>query len=128
MGINRRGFTLVEVLLTSVVLAFGTLLLHQTYLRLADYYGRYISGMRVEGFIHDKLWEGREAVVYFPENGPASASGSAEIDGKTYDWRREATPMSGPGLYSISVSVAWTDGGREAGLTRQIYAYHREIK
>lgn len=125
---REGGFTLVEVMLTAVLLTLGTLLLHQSYLRLADLYGRYVNDMRLQGWVADQMWQAREAVVYSSQ--PVEdlpAGGTVEIGPKSFQWRREVRSIPGRGLYSIRMDVSWLEGNRPAGLSREVYAMHREI-
>lgn len=126
---SSLGFTLVEIMLTAVVLALGTLLLHQSYLRLADLYGRYISGVRLEGWVAEQLWDAREAIAYSPSGAePLASSGAVTLGHKTFRWTREARLLSGRGLYSVRMRVNWEEGNRPAQLVRETYVFQKQLQ
>ena len=126
---NESGFTLIEIMMTSVIMALGTLLLHDSFLKFAELYGRYTDGIRVESWVNDQLWQAREAIVYAPgEAGNVSGSGTVVIGSRSFDWTRQGKLLSGRGFYSIQMNVSWLEGNRPTSTSREIYAFRKQLQ
>ncbi len=119
---SARGFTLVEVLMAVAMLALGTLLIQEGFLRSAYLYGRYANTMRASVWVNERLWQAREAVL-FSEDPPAPDGGEFTSEGVPFRWALgvEALPLA-KDLYALKLTVDWSEGGRPLSLVREIYA------
>lgn len=124
---NKRGFTLIEVMLTVVVLSLGTLLIQESYLRTAHLFGVYANTFRARAWVDEKMWELREASVFAEAPASGSGAGSFTVSGKVFRWQSEVTPLPGKDAFALKVNVDWNEGNRPTWLTQETYATKTEI-
>jgi prepilin-type N-terminal cleavage/methylation domain-containing protein len=119
----EAGFTLVEVLAATVILAIGTMLLQGGLLRSAHLYGRYSASLKASLWADDKLWDVREAIVFTDPPNPESASGRFNVDGREFGWDLDVRSL-GENIYKAGLAVRWNEGNAPAELNREIYVSH----
>lgn len=119
---RRAGFTLVEVLMAVAMLALGTLLIQEGFLRSAHLYGRYTNTMRASVWMNERLWRAREAVL-FSEEPPSPDGGEFTAEGTSFKWLLGVEPLpKARRLYALKLTVDWREGSRPLSLVREIYA------
>ena len=127
-NIKKRGFTLIEVLVTTAVLSLGIVLIYRGFFTLLDSYGYYSNYLRVAAFADEKLWQAQDALSCFGPGAGAGSSGRLNIQNKDFSWRFSVSPIevgagsNPPLLYRIDLAVDWQEGPRTKELTRNGYA------
>jgi prepilin-type N-terminal cleavage/methylation domain-containing protein len=116
-----KGFTLVEVMAATVILALGTLLLQGGLLRSAHLYGRYSNSLKASLWADDKLWDVRESIVFSNPPDPEGGEGSFTVDGRNFDWSLDVRTQ-GEDLYRASLEIRWNEGNSPVAIRREIYA------
>ena len=123
-NIKKRGFTLIEVLVTTAVLSLGIVLIYRGFFTLLDSYGYYSNYLRVAAFADEKLWQAQDALSCFGPGAGAGSSGRLNIRNKNFNWRLSVSPIEAESLYRIDLAVDWQEGPRIRGLTRNAYALY----
>lgn len=120
------GFTLVEIMVTSAVLALGTVAVFQSNLMNLNVYGRYVNLLSIQNWADEKMWEAKEAI--YQNDFPDEMKTSGEFEGtvKTYRWELETEPnpsneIGSNSLYEITLNVSWLEGNQTARLTRKSF-------
>jgi prepilin-type N-terminal cleavage/methylation domain-containing protein len=118
---SREGFTLVEVMLAVAILALGTLVIQEGYLRSADLFGRYKNTLRAQIWAGEKMWEALDGAVHADPPVTGTSEGEFVSGGKRFRWRLEVEPL-GTLLYALRLRTEWQEGGRTVALLRETYA------
>lgn len=104
------------------LLALGTLLIQEGFLRSAHLYGRYANTMRASVWMNERLWQARETAL-FSEDPPPPDGGEFTSEGIPFRWSLGVSelPLT-ERLYALKLTVNWNEGGRPLSLVREIYA------
>ena len=109
---SRRGFTLLEVLVSLAILSI-TLLLAYEVLSGAIAAEDRSERWTVASFLGESLV--RESVARWPETGDAEGKFAAPMD--SYSWKRSIRPAMHPDAREVHVTVTWSSEGREEKVT-----------
>ncbi|MEK6564703.1 MAG: prepilin-type N-terminal cleavage/methylation domain-containing protein [Candidatus Omnitrophota bacterium] len=121
---EARGFTLIEVLVTTAVLSLGIVLIYRAFFTLLDSFGYYSNYLRVAAFADEKLWQAQDALSCFGPDAGAGSSGRLNIQNKDFNWRLSVSPIEAESLYRIDLAVSWRQGPRTRELSRNGYALY----
>ena len=105
---DRRGFTLLEVLVSLAILSITLLLAYEV---LSGAIGAEDRSERwtVASCLGETLV--RESTAAWPEIGDSSGKFAAPMD--SYSWKRSIRPAAHPDAREVHVTVTWSAGGRE---------------
>lgn len=109
---DRRGFTLLEVLVSLAILSVTLLLAYQVLsgaIAAEDRSERWT----VASFLGESLV--RESTAAWPGTGESSGKFAAPMD--AYSWRRSIRPAAHPDAREVHVIVTWSAEGREERVT-----------
>jgi type II secretion system protein I len=105
---NRRGFTLLEVLVSLAILSITLLLAYRILsgaIAAEDRSERWTAA----SFLGEALV--RESTAVWPETGEASGKFAAPMD--AYSWQRSIRPAAHPDAREVHVTVTWSSEGAE---------------
>ncbi len=119
----QSGFSLIEVLLSVVILSTGLVLINQTLLRsltAADYAN---TRARADQAVEKKIWEVK-SLAWAERSRPPAREEGVLLEGKeTFPYELQSVGVRGSDfLYEVRLAVKWLNSGREKGLTRAFYA------
>lgn len=123
---KESGFSFVELLLTVVFVLLGSQMIQGGFLRAADMFGRYSNTLKTLVWAEGTMNRAREALIR-DELETGTESGVYTLSGKDYSWTRQMQSMDGPGLYSLRLSVAWTESGKPFSIHKEIYVHHPDL-
>ena len=109
---DRRGFTLLEVLVSLAILSITLLLAYQVLsgaIAAEDRSERWT----VASFLGETLV--RESTATWPETGESSGKFPAPME--SYSWKRSIRPAIHPDAREVHVAVTWSSEGREETVT-----------
>ncbi len=121
---KKKGFTLIEVLVTTAVLSLGIVLIYRAFFTLLDSFGYYSNYLRVAAFADEKLWQAQDALSCFGPDAGAGSSGRLNIQNKDFNWRLSVSPIGAESLYRLDLAVSWRQGPRTRELYRNTYALY----
>ena len=105
---DRRGFTLLEVLVSLAILSVTLLLAYQVLsgaIAAEDRSERWtVASCLGESLV-------RESTAAWPETGESSGKFAAPMD--AYSWQRSIRPAVHPDAREVHVTITWSAGGRE---------------
>jgi len=109
---DRRGFTLLEVLVSLAILSITLLLAYQVLSSAIAAEDR-AERWTVASFLGESLL--RESTVVWPETG--ESSGKFAAPNEAYSWQRSIRPAAHPDALEVHVAVTWSAEGREERVT-----------
>jgi prepilin-type N-terminal cleavage/methylation domain-containing protein len=124
-GNNKKGFTLIEVLVTTAVLAFGIVSIFQALfivMSAFSYVSRYLNIVPVAD---EKVWQVQDSLQRMGPKASFEPQGVFEAGGKEYNWELSVKLAdSASYLYRIDLSTGWKEGRRDYRLERSAYAIY----
>ena len=124
---GSRGFTLIEVMVATAVLAFGTVMVFEAFFVSANTYASYERYLKASAWMPQKLWEVEQAVMQYGDAASLEPEGRVVLSGKQFDWKMTSESMDEEsGLYRILLEVSWKQGVRRPRLLRGAYVIHSQ--
>ncbi len=117
---NKDAFSLLEVLVATVILSVGVVFLFPSFFLATDALGITNDQLVALPWAENKLWEDARALERV---GPAVAgfdAGQVSLGKKTYIWERSSEEVE-PGLFVLTLTVRWVAGGREHEMVYATY-------
>jgi prepilin-type N-terminal cleavage/methylation domain-containing protein len=108
---SERGFSLLEVLVATVILSIGVVFLFPSFFMAADALVNTRERLTVQSWAENRLWESARTLEQVGGGVVLSDAGEVLLGKKTYAWEMESGEVD-PGLSSLSLTVRWTSGGR----------------
>ena len=123
---NREGFTLIEVLLSIMLVSYVVVLVFQAFFKSLGAIDETQDRLNILYHIHNRLLAVRLAI----ENGQTVTAGdlggSISIDNKPFYYRIGVKDTDGTGsLYKIDGLFYWFEGNRRINIARQLLCMGR---
>ncbi|MDD5466092.1 MAG: prepilin-type N-terminal cleavage/methylation domain-containing protein [Candidatus Omnitrophica bacterium] len=125
LKIGNKGFTLIEVMVTTVVLSLGTVLIYGAFFTSLDAFNRYTNYLNLIPWMDEQLWQAQDGLNKFGALAQLQTTGEFQKSGKTFSWGLNYSLIDG-GLYKIDLDLYWQQGQRKAGLSRSAYAEYKK--
>jgi prepilin-type N-terminal cleavage/methylation domain-containing protein len=109
---NSRGFSLLEVLVATVILSTGAVFIFPSFFMASDALGIARDQLVVQSWADNKLWEDARALEQAGQDAAALDAGEVVLGKETYTWERRSEEVD-PGLFALTLTVRWTAAGRE---------------
>lgn len=124
---NKRGFTLVEVMVATAVLALGVAMIYQGFFISLDSLGYCRDYLRFAPLADEKIWQAQDTLRRLGPKAELEAAGSFMEGGRNAGWNLSYHLLDElSGLYEINLGVLWKNGQRTARLSRGAYALYDE--
>jgi prepilin-type N-terminal cleavage/methylation domain-containing protein len=123
------GFTLIETMVATAILAVGTLLIYEALFMSLDSFNYCRRYLYIAPRADDMLWQAQNDLACFGSVGATGPSGEFYSDSRRVEWsllHGEIDPKSK--LYRIDLSLLWKEGSKNFRLSRSGYALYREIE
>ena len=122
---QESGFSLIEVMLTVVVLTLIVLTIYPSNLLSLGVYGEYMNRLNIQNWAEEKMWETKEKILQSDAPEAGENTGELHYRNKTYRWRIEIQETDLKDFYTILLDIDWA-GRREASLSRTTSVRKRE--
>jgi prepilin-type N-terminal cleavage/methylation domain-containing protein len=124
---NNRGFTLLEVMLASVVLALGTVMIYQAYFSLLNSHAYMSEYLRLSPWMDEKLWEAQDVLAHGGGQAGIETHGGFLQGGRKFAWDLNISPISQrEGLFDIELVVAKVAEKGNRRFSRNAYVIQAE--
>jgi prepilin-type N-terminal cleavage/methylation domain-containing protein len=128
---NKKGFTLIEVMVTTAVLAFGIVSIFQALFIILGAFSYVSHYLDVVSVADEKVWEARDALIRSGPQAALAPQGKFDAGGKLYDWTlaahvSESAQMqnSTATVYRLDLSTRWKEGRRDYRIERSSYVIY----
>ncbi|MDD5129681.1 MAG: prepilin-type N-terminal cleavage/methylation domain-containing protein [Candidatus Omnitrophica bacterium] len=123
----RRGFTLLEVMITTAVLALGATMIYRSFFIAVDSFNYYATLLRITPWMDEKIWQAQNQFKHPGAAGAITGSGQLEVNNKNITWSLDYNSIDqSDNLYKIDLVLSWTQGLRQIKSFRTAYAIHFE--
>lgn len=125
LKIGTKGFTLMEVMVATVVLSLGTVLIYGSFFSSLDAFSRYVNYLNVIPWADEQLWRAQDELMKLGDQAQVQTAGNFQKTGKDFKWGLNYSRID-EGLYSIDLGLYWQQGQRGAELSRSAYAEYKK--
>ena len=125
-GNRKQGFTLIEVMVATAVLAFSLVLIYQAFFISLDSYNYCSNFLDVVSWADEKIWQSQDSIGRLGSIA-GQAEGSFESKSRKFDWRiDEDIAGQNTTLHKINLVLSWKEGKRDMQLSRTAYAIYEK--
>jgi prepilin-type N-terminal cleavage/methylation domain-containing protein len=121
------GFTLIEVMVTTVVLALTALLVYEAFFITLDTYNYCYNYLNVLSLANEKVWQAQDDLATSGVLSNIEEGGEFTNRNKKFLWSLSNSLISGSalqGLYRIDFILSWREGKRVAKISRTAFAIY----
>ncbi len=122
---SLTGFTLMEVMVATVILSLGTVLIYSSFFTSLDSFNRYTNYLSVISWMDEHLWHAQDELTKLGAQAQLQSAGDFQNAGKDFKWGLNYSLID-DGLYRIDLDLYWQQGQRKAGLSRSAYAEYKK--
>jgi len=124
---SNKGFTLIEVMMATAVLALGTVLIHEAFFISLDAFGYYFHYLNVAPWADEKIWDAQDELSRLGPQAKIEKEGEFVDRNKNFRWNLSYEPLEEThSLYRIDLVLSWREGRRKADLSRSACAIYEK--
>jgi len=124
---SDNGFTLVEVMIATAVLALGIVLIHEAFFASLDAFGYYSNYLRVAPWADEKIWDAQDELRRLGPRADIEREGEFLGRNKNFRWNLSYGPLGETkSLYRVDLILSWQEGKRRVSLLRSAYAIYEK--
>ena len=127
IGSNFRGFTLIEVMVTTAILALGIVLIYESFFISLDSFELCSNYLNIAPWMDEKIWQAQDILNRSGNLDEVETQGEFQNKGKNFTWNLSSNLIDkDQGLYEIDLGVFWKEGKRQIRLSRNTYALSKK--
>ncbi|MBN1913542.1 MAG: prepilin-type N-terminal cleavage/methylation domain-containing protein [Candidatus Omnitrophica bacterium] len=124
---SKKGFTLLEAMVTVAVLSFGIVLIYEALFISLDALNYCSSYFTVSAWMSEKISQAQNTLTYLGTLPDLDTSGDFADKNGSFSWRLSYGPIGEEeGLYQINIDVSQHKTKRALKLSRVSYALFKE--
>lgn len=121
MHFRKNGFTLLEVMLATVILSFGIAFIYQSFFTSLNGTVYVCNRLNASLELSNKIWEIQDKIrhggVYNLQKG-----GQVSLNNRTYNWQALYEPLdTNYNFYNVLIKFWWLQNNRQKGISRSVY-------
>lgn len=126
---SSRGFTLIELIVTVGILAFGIVTIYEAFFVSVDTYGFYVNYLETQDWIDEKIAQKNDELTRALTLEIGAISGQVVRNQKTFHWTVVVSPVNVEyGLYKVDVTLSWNQGSKRVHASRVAYLLPPQLK
>jgi len=123
----RYGFTLIEIMVATVILSLGAVLVHEAFFLFLDTYSYCTNYLNVVCWQDEKIWQTQDDLNRLGTLEAIQTNGEFIKRNKDFAWNLSYGAIDATqGLYKIDLVVFWQEGQRGVRLSRSAYVMYED--
>ncbi len=123
----KRSFTLIEVMLSTVVLALGIVVIYESFFTSLELFGYYNNYLNISSSADEIIWNAQNELSLFGSEAQMGRKGIVRQNNKDFYWKLSFGLINSDiNLYKIDLFFYWKEGAKDSKLSRIAYAVYRE--
>jgi prepilin-type N-terminal cleavage/methylation domain-containing protein len=123
----QQGFSLVEVMVATAVLAFSVVMIYQAFFISLDSFNYCSDYLDVVSWADDKIWTAQDSLSRSGALSQIETQGEFVNNNKKFIWVLSQELLGDQvSLYKINLDLLWRRGKREIKLSRSAYAIYEK--
>lgn len=128
-GNKRFGFTLIELMIATVVLSLGVVMIYEAYFLSLYTFNYCYDYLNIVSWADEQIWQAQDDLSRLGALSQPEVSGEFRKNNKDFKWDLSYASMGGAcGLYSVDLAINWHEGAKTRRLTRTAFALRYEEK
>lgn len=125
---GNKGFTLLEVMIATVVLSLGATLIYESFFISVDSFDYYSTLFKTIPWMDEKIWQTQDSLARLGPNAQLETGGELNSGSKDILWNLTYNPIDESGsLFQVNLTLSWPQGRKTIRLSRSAYAsYFKE--
>ena len=126
---KKRGFTFVEVIVATIVLALGIVVIYEGFLTTLGGFNYCLDYLDAQLWMDEKMWDVQDKLYHYKTLLTQDSEGTFIVDGKEFDWSLAYSLIQGSkeaSLYEVTLDISWQEGLHRPKSTRGAYLLYLE--
>ncbi len=120
---GQSGFSLIEVVLSVIVLSVGLIAVNQTLLFALSSLNYADIRMQADQLAEEKIWEVQSTARHSAQKPPVREEGEILGSDRAFNYILQSVAVRGSSyLYESRLSLEWRDSGKKNKIVRHFYA------
>ena len=129
IGSKKQAFTLIEVMLATMVLSLGAVLIHEVFFKSLDTFNYCHNYFSVGYWLDEKIWSVQDNLRQSGPLANIARGGKFKAGNKDFVWILSYDlAYDTRDLYKIVLDVSWREGPRDIRESRTAFAKYVEKK
>jgi prepilin-type N-terminal cleavage/methylation domain-containing protein len=126
-----KGFTLIEVIIATMVLSFGILLVYEGFFKSLEAFNYYNKYFKVSFSVNETMWQAQDELSRFGELLTTDTGILSDFIDKNRDAARNLSnelmyEIDGKSFYRIDFLLTWNENGRRLNIKRTGFAVYAQ--
>jgi prepilin-type N-terminal cleavage/methylation domain-containing protein len=124
---NKKGFTLIEVMVAVAVLSFGLVLVYQAFFIAFDSFNYSADYLAISCWMDEKVWEAQDNIMRTGSLQDYQLQGEFLARNKLFNWQVSSNLLDqSANLSAVNLQVNWKEAKRNVKASRFFYAKYNE--
>lgn len=126
---THQGFTLIEVMVTVVVLSLGIVLIYEALFTSVNAFSYCSNYFKTASWTEEKIWQAQDNLSRLGPLAKVDTAGAFISRNRKFNWHLSYKVIDDKStlyLYKIDFSLLWAEGKRKTKLIRTAYAIYEE--
>ncbi|MFH0838760.1 MAG: prepilin-type N-terminal cleavage/methylation domain-containing protein [Candidatus Omnitrophota bacterium] len=125
--VNKKAFTLVEVLATTAILSLGIVMIYEAFFATLNAFEYCSHYLKIACWMDEKLWQAQNSLRHSGDLAGVETAGKLTIAHKDFNWNLSFGSVDQEqGLYKLDLDISWQEGLRKARISRSSYVLHKK--
>ena len=120
-GLSLRGFSLVELMVTTLVLSLGILMVYQGFFTSLGGLNYCVDYLNAQLWMDEKIWDVQDKLAHYKTLLTEDTSGTFIMRNRQFHWELDYNLIQGSkaaSLYEVNLGVAWKEGIKQVATQR----------